>query len=83
MMKRLAALGALLLGIGVAATGCVVHPRVGADVTFPTGHRHRHYAPPRRHVCYDGCGHYVVVERRYHGHGPGHYRGGPRRHRHW
>ncbi len=77
MMKRLAVLGALLLGIGVAANGCVVHPRVGADVTFSSGHHHHDRPPPRvyyveRHDHYD---HY--------GHG-GYHRGGPGpRHRHW
>ncbi len=90
MMKRLAVLGGLLLGIGVAANGCVVHPRVGADVTFSTGHHHGYYAPPPRHVCYHGCGHggYVVVERHGygHGHGGGYHHGGRRggpRGRHW
>lgn len=77
MMKRLAVLGALLLGIGVAATGCMVHPRVGADVTFSSGHHH-HRPPPRvYHVERHDHGHYG------HGHG-GYHRGGPGpRHRHW
>ncbi len=83
MTKRLAALGALLLGIGVAANGCMVHPRVGADVTFGGGHHHR--PPPRVYYVerhhdhyggYHGGGHHGGG---YHG---GRHGGGPRG-RHW